>query len=134
VAGKGVGGLEAVAGDAGDGDVVGRDAAVGVEACGDGGGDAAGGLCEDAFGFGEFLDAGDDLDVRDVFGPASLSRIMREAAGPSLGLPMASERAMVLGRWGTTSSVPCFTATEMGEQPVAWAPKKRTGLSSTRPR
>ena len=30
--------------------------------------------------------------------------------------------------------VPALTATEMGEQPVACAPKKRTGLSSTRPR
>ena len=33
-----------------------------------------------------------------------------------MGLPMASERAMVLGRWGRTSSVPCLTAVEMGEQ------------------
>ena len=51
--------------------LVGRDAAVGVEAGGDGGGDAAGGLGEDAFGLGEFLDAGDDLDVGDIFGPAA---------------------------------------------------------------
>ena len=49
----------------------GDDAAVGVEARGDGGGDAAGGLGEDAFGLGEFLDAGDDLDVGDVLGPAA---------------------------------------------------------------
>ena len=44
----------------------------GVEARGDGGGDAAGGLGEDAFGLGEFLDAGDDLDVGDIFGPAAV--------------------------------------------------------------
>ena len=52
--------------------LVGADAAVGVEARGDGGGDAAGGLGEDAFGLGELLDAGDDLDVGDVFGPAAV--------------------------------------------------------------
>ncbi len=51
---------------------IGCDAALGVEAGGDGGGDSAGGLGEDAFGLGEFLDAGDDLDVGDVFGPASV--------------------------------------------------------------
>ena len=49
----------------------GDDAAVGVEARGDGGGDAAGGLGEDALGLGELLDAGDDLDVGDVLGPAA---------------------------------------------------------------
>ena len=70
--GRGVGGLQAVAGDADDGGLVGRDAAVGVEARGDGCGDAACGLGKDAFGLGEFLDAGDDLDIGDVLGPASV--------------------------------------------------------------
>src|SRR5579863_15572 len=66
-----VGGLEAVAGDAGDGEIVGLDAAMGVEACRNRGGDAAGGLGEDAFGFGELLDGGDDFYVRNVLGPAA---------------------------------------------------------------
>ena len=103
---EGVGGLEAVAGDDGDGELVGRDAAVGVEARCDEGGDAAGGLGEDALGVGELLDAGDDLGVGDVLAQPPVSRIIWAAAGPSAGLPMASERAMVLGRWGTMSSVP----------------------------
>src|SRR5205814_251799 len=34
-------------------------------------GDAAGRLGEDAFGLGQFLDGGNDLDIRDVFGPAA---------------------------------------------------------------
>ena len=42
-----------------------------IEAGGDGGGDAAGGLGEDAFGLGELLHAGDDLDVGDILGPAA---------------------------------------------------------------
>src|SRR5580698_3472461 len=60
-----VGGLEAVAGDAGHGEVVGMNAAVSVEARGDRGGDAAGGLGEDAFGLRELLDGRDDLDIGD---------------------------------------------------------------------
>src|SRR5580658_5521148 len=47
--GEGVGGLEAVAGDAGDGELIRLDASVSVEAGGDGGRDASGGLGEDAF-------------------------------------------------------------------------------------
>ncbi len=66
-----IGRLEAVAGNAGDGKLVGLDAAVRVEARGDSGGDAAGGLGEDAFGLGEFLDGGDDLDIGDIFGPSA---------------------------------------------------------------
>src|SRR5271163_2665799 len=69
---KGVGGLEAVAGDADHGGLVGADAAIGVEARGDGGGDAASGLGEDAFGLGELLHAGDNLDVGDILGPAAV--------------------------------------------------------------
>ncbi len=49
----------------------GDDAAVGVEARGDRGSDAACGFGEDAFSLGEFLDAGDDLYVGDVFCPAT---------------------------------------------------------------
>src|ERR1700692_3282745 len=70
LAGEGIGGLETVAGDADDGGLVGGDAAIGVETGGDGGGDAAGGLGEDALGLGELLHAADDLDVRDVLGPS----------------------------------------------------------------
>src|SRR6185312_10415601 len=70
-AGECVGCLEAVAGDAGDGEFIGRDAAVGVEARGNGSGDAAGGFGEDAFGLGKLLHAGDDLDIGDIFRPAA---------------------------------------------------------------
>src|SRR5258708_23839320 len=86
VAGEGVGGLEAVAGDAGYGDLILPDAAVGVEARGDCGGDAAGGLGEDAFGFGEFLDAGDDFYVGDVFGPASGIKDHTRGCGAVVGI------------------------------------------------
>jgi hypothetical protein len=72
-----------------------------VEARGDGGGDAAGGLGEDAFGLGEFLDAGDDLDVGDVLGPAAVFADHLGGGGAVGGLPMASERAMVLGAAGS---------------------------------
>ena len=66
-----IGGLEAVAGDAGDGELIGLDAAMRVEARGDSRGDAAGGLSEDAFGLGEFLNGGDDFDVGDIFSPSA---------------------------------------------------------------
>ena len=46
---------------------------------------------------------------------------------------MASERAMVEGFCGSISSLLFFTASEMGEHPVAWAPKNLTGLSATSP-
>ena len=77
--GNGVGGLEAVAGDAGDRCLVLPDATVGVEACSDGRGDAACGLGEDAFGLGELLDAGDDFYVGDIFGPSA--RVANHARG-----------------------------------------------------
>src|SRR5260370_56019 len=47
---------------------------------------------------------------------------------------MASERAMVLGFCGSKRARPRFSAVENGEQPVACAPKKRTGFPSTHPR
>ena len=46
---------------------------------------------------------------------------------------MASERAIVDGFCGWISVSPVLTAVEIGEQPVACAPKKRTVLGSTRP-
>jgi len=61
--GECVGGLETVAGDAEDSRLVASNAAVGIEARRDSGGDAAGSLREDALRLGEFLDAGDDFDV-----------------------------------------------------------------------
>src|SRR5215204_6661854 len=42
--------------------------------------------------------------------------------GPSAGLPMASDLAMVSGRTGATKSSPARYAAATGEQPVAWAP------------
>src|SRR5258707_13310823 len=46
---------------------------------------------------------------------------------------MASERAMVLGFCGSKRSLLFLTASEIGEQPVACAPKNFTGFASTRP-
>jgi len=46
---------------------------------------------------------------------------------------MASERAIVSGRTGWTTSWPFLNAVETGAQPEAWAPKIRTGLGSTKP-
>src|SRR5439155_27206755 len=46
---------------------------------------------------------------------------------------MASERAIVDGFCGWISVSPVLTAVEIGEQPVASAPKKRNVLGSTRP-
>ena len=46
---------------------------------------------------------------------------------------MARERAMVAGFCGSMSGLPALTAVEIGEQPVACAPKNFTGLASTRP-
>jgi len=45
--------------------------------------------------------------------------------GPSAGAPIASERAMVSGFTGRTTSWPALNAADTGEQPVAWAPKTR---------
>src|SRR3954449_9908493 len=53
--------------------------------------------------------------------------------GPSAGLPIASDLAMVSGRTGATTSYPASYACTTGEQPVACAPKILTGLSSTSP-
>src|SRR5712664_2013072 len=61
------------------------------------------------------------------------SRICLMAKGPSAGLPMASERAMVLGFCGSKRARLRLTPSEMGEQPVACAPKNFTGLASTQP-
>src|SRR5690606_26050736 len=53
--------------------------------------------------------------------------------GPSAGLPMASDLAMVSGLTGWITSWPFSQARATGEHPVACAPKTRYGLSSTRP-
>ena len=46
---------------------------------------------------------------------------------------MASERAMVVGFCGSISSFEFFTASAIGEQPVACAPKNFTGLRFNKP-
>ena len=69
--GDGVGGFQAVAGDADDGGFVRLDAILRDEFLRDAGGDAAGGFREDAFGFGEQLDGVDDFGIGDIFGPAA---------------------------------------------------------------
>ncbi len=78
-AAQAVGGLQSIAGDAGDRQLVGLDAAVRVETRGDGRGHAACRLGEDAFGLGQFLDRGDDLDVGDILGPSA--RVANHARG-----------------------------------------------------
>ena len=47
---------------------------------------------------------------------------------------MASDRAMVEGFCGSISVFPAFTAVEIGEHPVACAPKYFTGFASTSPK
>jgi len=61
-------------------------------------------------------------------------RTVSRTYGPSAGLPMASERAMVSGRTGCTTSWPSSNALATGEQPVAWAPNTRYGVGATSPR
>src|SRR5260370_1070684 len=69
--GDGVGGLQAVAGDADDGGFIRLDAILSDELLRHAGGHAARGFGEDAFGFGEGLDGSDDLGIGDVLGPAA---------------------------------------------------------------
>src|ERR1700674_378052 len=69
--GDGVGGFQAVTGDADDGSFLWLDAALCDEFLGDAGGHAARGFGENAFGFGKQLDGGDDLGIGDVLGPAA---------------------------------------------------------------
>ena len=54
------------------------------------------------------------------------------ASSPSAGLPIASDRAIVLGRTGATF-VPSANASATGEQPSACAPINRGCAPSTRP-
>src|SRR5215469_189560 len=53
--------------------------------------------------------------------------------GPSAGLPIASDLAIVSGRTGFTTSQPFANACETGEQPLACAPKTRHLDCPTRP-
>src|SRR5271165_409956 len=69
--GQRVGGLETVACDAGDGEFIGTDSSVSIQARGDGGGHSAGGFGKDSFSLGQLLDRRDDLDIRYVLRPAS---------------------------------------------------------------
>ena len=59
-------------------------------------------------------------------------RTTSRAYGPSAGLPMASDLAIVSGRTGLTVSQPFSYAVAIGEQPVAWAPNTLYVDSSTR--
>src|SRR6516162_8363096 len=62
-----------------------------------------------------------------------LRRTTSRAYGPSAGLPMASDLAIVAGRTGRTTSCPAANAADTGAQPVAWAPNTRHGACGTRP-
>src|SRR6266568_73987 len=70
-AGEGIGGFQAVAGDAQDGSFVGLDAALGDEFLRDGGGDPAGSLRENPFGFGQGAHGANNFRVRNIFGPSA---------------------------------------------------------------
>src|SRR3954454_9149957 len=59
-------------------------------------------------------------------------RTTSSAYGPSAGLPMASDFAMVDGRTGCTTSWPAAKAAETGEHPVACAPKTLYAVPSSR--
>src|SRR5579875_879988 len=61
-------------------------------------------------------------------------RTTSRAYGPSAGLPMASDLAIVAGRTGRTTSCPAANAADTGAHPLAWAPNTRHGVWGTRPR
>src|SRR6266571_4890342 len=70
-AGEGIGGFQAVAGDAQDGSFVGLDASLGDEFLRDSGGDPAGSLRENSFGFRERAHAANNFGIGNIFGPAA---------------------------------------------------------------
>src|SRR5438046_667033 len=51
-----------------------------------------------------------------------VSRIARAAKAPSAGLPIASDRQMVLGNSGSIASLPRSTRRTIGAQPAACVP------------
>ena len=60
-------------------------------------------------------------------------RASSTAYGPSAGLPMASDLAIVSGLTGRQTSVPAAKACATGEQPSAWAPCIAGTSPSSRP-
>ena len=54
--------------------------------------------------------------------PPPVRRASSIAYGPSAGLPMASDLAIVSGLTGRQTSVPAANAVATGEQPSAWEP------------
>jgi hypothetical protein len=54
--------------------------------------------------------------------PPPVVRATSSAYGPSAGLPMARDLAMVSGRTGRHTSWPAAKAAATGEHPSAWAP------------
>src|SRR4051812_37411019 len=65
--------------------------------------------------------------------PPPLRLARSTAYGPSAGLPMASDLAIVSGLTGRQTSVPAANAVATGEQPRAWAPFIVGASPSTRP-
>src|SRR4051812_24301019 len=63
-----------------------------------------------------------------------LARASSSAYGPSAGLPIASDLAIVSGLTGRQTSTPASNAAATGEQPSAWAPFMTGASPSTRPR
>ena len=103
-AAHGVDRLQAVAGDAEHDALVGVDVAALGELGQHRGGDAAGGLGEDAGRLGEQADAGADLVVGHRVDAAAGRRASSTAYGPSAGLPIASDLAIVSGLTGRQTS------------------------------
>src|ERR1700722_6942134 len=68
---KHIQGLQTVAGDGHHGQIARSNPAVGIKASRDRGGYASGGFGEDTFGFGQFLDRGNDLHVGNILSPAT---------------------------------------------------------------
>ena len=120
---KHIQGLEAVAGDGDDGKIAGSNAALGIEAGGDRGGDAACGFSKYAFGFGQFLDRGNDLHVGNIFRPAAASADGADGVRAICGIAdceRAGDGVRPL-RLGCAKAI--FTAWEMGSSPSPGASK-----------
>ena len=115
-------GLEALTGDDCHDPLIAIDVATLRELTEDRDRDAAGRLGEDAGRLGEQPNALADLVVGHASIEPPLRRASSSAYGPSAGLPMANDLAIVSGLTGRQKSCPFANAWATGEQPSAWAP------------
>ena len=85
-------------------------------------------------GFGEQLDGVDDFGIGDVVGPAAaLADQLRGVVAVGGIADGQRPRNRVAAFADRSAPAPLLTAVEIGEQPVACAPKNFTGLASTQP-